>query len=315
MSFPTLTEVYEQTRWKCGDTEVAGGQIYTNAILLPHIQEGTRALWRGLRNLAVPRVRRTFYYTLPANTAVFYPSAALITDLSEPSGPVSQRGAVTSVAVSAAVLSGGSLAVTTSGAHNLVTGNIVVLEQLGGLNGANVLCSITVTSPTQFTANGVSTTGTYTSGGYVTTSQNEFSDLVWATQLPTSTTQNTTGLDLCVYAGGFFQFIPSNDARQIRISYWSSAQVPTAGTDQIGFNDCIDFIAIYAAAEASRSQGATQQYLTLREQAVGPEFTRGVYGGEMRQLMSAAVRQIQNQDPYERGPRPFRPQTDNYGYI
>lgn len=314
MSFPTLTEVYAQTRWKCGDTEVPGGQIYTDALLLPHIQEAVRAMWRGLRNLAVPRVNRTFYYTLPANTAVFFPATALITDFSEPSGPVGQRRSLTSVAVFSAAQVAAGLNITTSAPHGLTTGDMVTLQQLVGLSGANVLCSVTVTGATTFTANGVVTTGTYTSGGTVVTSTNEFEDLAWATSVPVATTQSIAGLSLAVYSQGSFQFVPSNEDTQIRVTYWSSAAVPTTGSDQIGFNDCIDFVAIYAASQACSSQGAASRAAELREAAVGPEFTRGVYGGEMRQLLNAAVRAKQLLPPSERGPLPFLAPALNYDY-
>lgn len=309
MSFPTLSEVYTQARAKCGDTEVVGGQIYTNSILLPHVQEATRALWRGLRNLATPRVQRTFYYTLPANTSIFYPQTALITDFSEPSGPVCQRDGLTAVAVAAATQNGSNLDITCTGPHGLTTGDVVVLEQLGGLKAANALCAVTATSATQLFANGVITSGTYTSGGFVVTSQNEFQPLEYASAVPTATTQSTPGLTIAVYADNYFQFLPSNNNQQIRITYWSSSEVPVSDADKIYFNDCIDFVAIYAAAEASKAQGAMTQYEQMRRQAVGPRFDEGVYGGEMRQLMQAAVRERQNMSPYERAPRPYRQQA------
>jgi hypothetical protein len=314
MSFPTLTNIYEQTRSECGDTEVAGGQIYTNALLLPHIQAACRELWRGMRNLAVPRVSRVFYYTLPANTSVFYPSTALITDFSEPSGPISRRGSLTTVAVAAATQASGYLDITCTGAHNLSTGAMVVLQQLGGLNGANVACTVTASSATQLFANGLVTTGTYTSGGSVVTSRNEFGDIAWANVLP-STTQATDGISSVSYKDGFFQFMPSTTEQQIRVPYWSSANVPTTGSDTVAVNDCIDFLAQFAGSKACKAQGANDRAAALWEEAVGPEYTRGVMGGSLRQLLITAVRQIQNKDPYERGPKPFRPQTDNYGYI
>jgi hypothetical protein len=314
MAYPTLTEVYDQTRAECGDTEVPGGQIYTNSLLLPHVQSATRTLWRGLRNLATPRVQRTFYYTLPANTSVFRPSTALITDFSEPTGPVAQRSGLTSVAVSAATQGATSLAVTCSSAHGLATGDTVVLEQLVGLKGANVLCTVTVTSSTQFTANGVVTTGTYVSGGFVVTSTNEFSGLEYRQSIPTSTTRNSRGLSVAVYQDNYFQFLPSNDDQQIRITYWSSAQVPTTGSDEIAFNDCIDFIAKYAGSMACKAQGANDRAATLKVESVGPRFDEGIFGGELRQLMQAAVRERQNLNPYERSPRPFREQGYGLGY-
>lgn len=314
MAFPTLTEVYDQTRAECGDTEVAGGQIYTNSLLLPHIQSATRTLWRGLRNLAAPRVQRTFFYTLPANTNTFHPSTALITDFSEPSGPVAQRGSLTSVAVAAATQSGSNLDITCTGAHSLTTGDTVVLEQLGGLKGANILCTVTVTSSTQLLANGVVTTGTYTSGGKVVTSSNEFNGLEWRQSIPTAVTRSSRGLSVAVYQDNYFQFLPSSDDQQIRITYWSSAQVPTSGTDQIAFNDCIDFLAKYAGSMACKAQGANDRAATLKEESVGPRFSEGIFGGELRQLMQAAVRERQNLSPYDRSPRPFREQGYGLGY-
>ncbi len=314
MAFPTLTEVYDQTRAECGDTEVAGGQIYTNSLLLPHIQSATRTLWRGLRNLAAPRVQRTFFYTLPANTNTFHPSTALITDFSEPSGPVAQRGSLTSVAVAAATQSGSNLDITCTGAHSLTTGDTVVLEQLGGLKGANILCTVTVTSSTQLLANGVVTTGTYTSGGKVVTSSNEFNGLEWRQSIPSAVTRSSRGLSVAVYQDNYFQFLPSSDDQQIRITYWSSAQVPTSGTDQSAFNDCIDFLAKYAGSMACKAQGANDRAATLKEESVGPRFSEGIFGGELRQLMQAAVRERQNLSPYERSPRPFREQGYGLGY-
>lgn len=314
MSFPTLTEIYEQTRSECGDTEVAGGQIYTNTLLLPHIQSACRELWRGMRNLAVPRVYRTFYYTLPANTSIFYPSTALITDFSEPAGPISRRGSLTTVAVAAATQGSGYLDITCTGAHSLTTGDMVVLQQLGGLQGANVICTVTVTSATQLFANGVVTTGTFTSGGSIVTSRNEFGELPWCTVLP-ATTQATDGLNGVIYRGGFFEFTQSNTAQQIRVPYWSSANVPTTGSDAIAVNDSIDFIAQFAAAKACKAQGANDRAAALWEMAVGPSYTQGIKGGSLRELLVTAVRQIQNRDPYSRGPKPFRPQQDNFSYI
>jgi len=313
MAQPTLTEVYSHTRSKCGDTEVSGGQIYTDTLLLPHIQEATRALWRGLRNLAVPRVKRTFYYTLAANTSFLPLSPETITaDFSQPADMVAQRGGLTSVAISNVVQSGNNLVVTTSSNHNLSTGDIVVLEQIGGIRWVNVLTPVVVDSSTQITVNGLIGSGTYTVGGYVVTSNNEFDEVPWADYLPSATTQSTPWIAACVYANRSFQFAPSSENRQLRIQYWSSSTVPAIGADVIAFDDCIDFISMYAGAEACESQGAASRAAKLRTQAVGPGYDNGIIGGELRSLMSSAVRQMQLKEPYARGPRPFRAQPGHY---
>ncbi len=313
MSFPTLTECYAQTRAECGDTAVAGGQIYTDPMLLPHIQNATRALWRGMRNLAVPRVRRELYYTLPANTSIFYPAIALVTDFSEPSGPVAARGGVTMIANIAATPIARGVDITCSGPHGLTTGNTVVLEQIPTLKNINVQCAITVTSSFQLIADGVLTSGpSSTPGGYVTYSSNEFGDLQWATGIPSGVNNTSTQLGAVRWQNGYFQFVPCSEAKQLRIFYWSSAQVPTTGTDQIGVNDCIDFISQFAAGKAQKAQGANDRAATAMDQAVGPGYTRGTLGGELLQLLQTAVRERQNLPPYQRSPRPFREQAYSY---
>ena len=110
-------------------------------------------------------------------------------------------------------------------------------------------------------------------------------------------------------------FVPATEIRQIRVFYWSSAQVPTAGSDQIAVNDCIDFISQFAAGKAQKSQGSNDRAATSMLQAVGPGYDRGVMGGELLQLMASAVRQMQNLPPHLRGPKPFREQANNYGTL
>lgn len=314
MAEPTLTEVYNQTRSLIGDTEVSGGQIYTDAILLPHAQGATRQLWRSLRNLATPRVQRTFYYCLPANTALLSPSTAGITDFASPATNVCARQSVTQVAVSTASQGAAGLSVTTGSAHGLTTGDTVVLEQLGGLRNANVLCTVTVSSPTVFIANGLVTTGTYTTGGYVVTSANQFSPLAWAKVIPSATTQNTPWISVAVWSDNRFQFMPANGVIQLMVTYWSSAQVPSSGSDVIGLDDCMDFLAAYAGATACEGQGATEMSANLMDKAVGQEFRRGVVGGELLALINTLVRSMQLLSPYQRGPRPFRQQMPEVGY-
>lgn len=313
MASPTLTEIYSQTRAACGDTEVSGGQIYTDTLLLPHVQAATRRLWSALRNLATPRVRRTLYYTLPANTSVFFPSSAAVNDFSEPSGRVGVRGGVTLVAISTVTQSGQNLLVTTSAPHGLSTGAVVILERMTGMSGANIQATITVTGASTFTANGVVASGTYTTGGYAVTSSNDFAEIGYFDTLAAATNQSNTQVFGCVYREGRFQFTPASEAYQLRIFYWSSAEVPVAGGDVVAFNDSIDFLAKYAASEACRAQGAIDRYAMLRSEAVGDAYTNGIIGGDLRQLMQSAVRQMQNQSPYQRGPRSFREQHDDYG--
>lgn len=84
-----------------------------------------------------------------------------------------RRGVVDSILTSYGQVTGASQAspcsITTSGAHGLSTGNLVSLSNLGGMTTLNGrYYTITVTSPTTFTLDGVDSSDfpPYTSGGY-----------------------------------------------------------------------------------------------------------------------------------------------------
>lgn len=311
MSYPTLAEIYEQTRAECGDKEVAGGQIYTDAILLPHVQGAVRAMWSVLANLAAPRIRKTLYYTLPANTSVLNPGS-IESDYSQLAGRIGERGGLTSVAISNAVVSGNVLTITCSVAHGFSTGDVIVLEQIGGLVGANIMVAITVTSTTAFTANGVVASGTYTSGGFAVKSANEFAEIGMTTATPVATTQSVPYIAAAYFDGMYLRFNPASENRQLRIPYYASAVVPTTGTDRIMVNDSIDFLSMYAAWKACSAQGAPVLASALKEQAVGNGYEKGINGGALFRLVNGAVRAMQQLPPNERGPAPFREQNSNF---
>jgi hypothetical protein len=70
-------------------------------------------------------------------------------------------------AVSAAT-NASPIAITTSAAHGLTTGDRVTVASVGGNTAANGSFTVTVTSTTAFTLDGSTGNGTYTSGGIVT---------------------------------------------------------------------------------------------------------------------------------------------------
>lgn len=311
MSYPTLTNIYDQARAECGDTEVAGGQIYTNTILLPHIQAAVRALWKAFRNTGAKRVLKTLYYTLPANTAVLSP-VAVASDFSAVAPGIGERGGLTSVAISGAVQAATGLQITTGSSHGFSTGDVIVIEQVGGLVGANILASIAVSSSTVFIANGVVVTGSYTSGGYAVKSTNQFAYVPLVGTQPSASLQSSTAITAAFFDGQYIRFTPSTQNRQLRIPYYSSAEVPTTGSDQILIDDCIDFLAACAAWKACAAMGAPVRAAELKERAVGNEYDKGINGGELRRLIVSHVRAMQALPPNERGPAPFREQNNNF---
>lgn len=64
---PTASQVYSKTRILLGDDEVAGGDLYTNTYLLPHLEAAVNLLYKALERANSPVLRTKTYYLLSAN--------------------------------------------------------------------------------------------------------------------------------------------------------------------------------------------------------------------------------------------------------
>ena len=311
MSYPTLLECYTRCREIAGDTE-GGGQVYTNTILLGHVQAAVREMFRTMRNLAVTRVIREVYYILPMNTTVLLPASVGINDFAEPI-QIAERGGLTSFAVSGAVNVPTGLQVTTTAPHGFNTGYMVTLNALGGLRDVDGAYGVTVTSPTQFIANGLYTVGAYTIGGTAAHSSNNFARLDMGTTVKVSQ-DNNTRLTNVAWRENRLWFPLCNEDRQLQIIYYSSGTVPVASNDQVTVDDSLDFLATYAMCLASGALGADTMSGSLRKQSVGERWDEGIPGGQLRNLMQAAVRELQNRPVEERCRQAYRPIIPVYGF-
>lgn len=312
MSQPTLSECYTRTREILGDIE-GGGQIYTNTVLLGHIQSSVRELFRSMRRYAVTKVVREVYYILPANTSVLVPSTAGITDLAQPI-LIGERGGLTTSVVFGASQVATGLSITAT-AHLFVMGDVVTLNLLGGLKGAEGAFGVTVVNANTFIANGVIVTGTYTSGGVAARSDNYFYEVTIGTMIPVVRRSSDNDRIVNVaWREGKLWFPVCDEDRQIQISYYSSADVPVGINDLITVDDSLDFIATYAASIAALANGADTLGGTLRVSAAGPRFDEGITGGQLFALMQSGVRELQNRPPEDRSRLAYSPVIPHFGY-
>jgi hypothetical protein len=312
MAIPTASNVMDLARSHLGDEAVAGGEIFTNTILLPFVNSATRELFRVMQNIQLPRVKVQVYFNLPANTSILYPSTANIADMGEPEW-VEERDISGTYAVSGCTLSSGVPTLTTA-THPLVTGQRVVTYGIGGITGAAGTWAITSSGVTSATLNGAVASGTYTSGGTMSYSTDAFASLEWADSISEAEDSGGTSLDRVAWIGDAFRFPSASTARQLRITYWSSAASLTSPSDSIGVDDSLDFLATRAAALAAASRGAESIAQRLNAQALGPKVTEAdASGGLLRQLLSAAVLREQAEPGNRR--QPFRRRRAAYPWF
>lgn len=124
---PTTTTVYAAVRSYLGDDEVSGGDLYTDAVLLPHLQSAVNTLFRCLTRSESPLTERTCYYNLPAGQSYLDLDTAGMGDVAEMlsirAKTVESSGAIEDLVWNA----GTSAWRVASTAHGLSSDNLVYL--------------------------------------------------------------------------------------------------------------------------------------------------------------------------------------------
>ena len=297
---PLVSEVYDATRSVLGDDQVAGGEVFTDGLLQPKYTAAYAELFRAMQGAQNPRIRQEAYYNVPALTGYIDPATMGVTSLGEIEA-LEERGNVTSWAISG-VTPGSGVATVTSAATTLASGNQAVVYGVGGVSDdINGIWTVTVNSATSTQLNGCTASGTYTSGGVLSYSTEEFlamtpqQRLDWVDRAPTS--------NFLIYAWerDIIRVPPSSAIRQIRLTYTLSGDAPTATTASTGIDDCLDFLMYRIAGLAAESKGMLDRAVTYNLRACGPRWdNEGVAGGLLGQLLTAGIRNLQRLPPAQR---------------
>lgn len=246
-----------------GDTQVSGGAFFTAAFQAPHLNSAYQELFGKLDNIGGERVQREGYFLLPAYTGILYPSVAGLNNFGMPI-EIKERGTATGYAISAATpnATAGTCALTVAAMPaDVVTGKLVEVYGVGGVSDdINDQWMITVNSSTSIVLNGCAATGTYTSGGKVIYSTEQWSDAL--TQMDTTNQfPNTAGaaLQIFCYQRGVIRFPAAGTARELRIRYQLSSSLPVISSpvagDSMGVDDSLNFLAYRTAQLCAGSKG------------------------------------------------------------
>jgi hypothetical protein len=123
-------------------------------------------------------------------------------------------------------------------------------------------------------------------------SNDKFIDLVDADRL--SQRAMTDRLIEVVYQNGAFKFVGATTIRELQLKYVSSGVAPTTDASVIQIDNCLNFLANYAAGTVGGNKGYDEMAAKCRTFAVGPRFDNGTIGGELFRLTQPLVRSRQN---------------------
>jgi hypothetical protein len=291
---PLRSNVTQAVLSALGDTQVSGGGLYTAAFQAPNLDRAYGEMFTRLKVMSAQRVQREGFYVLPAYTGTFVPSLAGLTNFG---GPVEirERGSATTYAVSAATPSSpsaGLLTLTVAAIPaTIATGQIVdVYGLLGISDDVNDSWAITVNSTTSVSLNGCAASGTWTSGGQLVISTEQWSEVLDVRantdNFPTSP---NSALGLYCWQKGNVRFPICSTAREIRLIYNLSSSLPVAtqtANDTMGVDDCLNFLAARTAQYCAESKGNAKAPI-LQQQA---DYFLGL-------MLQDAGKQMQSSEP------------------
>jgi hypothetical protein len=304
---PTWSDFTEAFRFHMSDTQVAGGQVWTDASgkIQPYLQQAFSELYKGFEGAAVKNITRTLYGILPANSSYFSPTAFGAANFSEPTiKPLWERPADTAyVFISSITSSTGSFGpftiVTASSPHGLAIGDQAMIFKVEGITDKinDIWTVAAVPSPTVFWIQGLSISGTVTNVGAGGAALAKASNSAWSEVLPLPEIleyPQTPGGSIRRYAwiDNGFRVLPATVDRQIKLIFYLSGQAPTSATPtaSLGFDDCLGFLAYRAAALAHQDKGRTITFHQLNQQAYGADENPQTEGGLFGQLLRSKER-------------------------
>jgi hypothetical protein len=308
MPSPTVEQVFNQARAILRDTQVVGGEDYTDVVLAPYFQEAYRRMYTGLFGAGSKRVQRIWYVNFPYDTTVLIPSVYNVFDLFEPV-LVEERMAGSNITI---VSTSTTTPISVNApSHGLSTGNEVLVTDVANTNAPWGLWFITVMDANNFTLNGSASDGVAGSGGYCTVPNNLQFTQVQAIDLAEQGLDGaiSNSLQVYIWTGQQFLFRGCTENQQLRITYWASGNPPTSTSAIIGVDNSIDFLAYATAFSAAQASGWTDLSDKLLIQAYGNPQIPGT--GLLSELTAGMTKMLQ------RGPQrrqlPFRARRSKFG--
>lgn len=298
---PIYTQVTAAMRTHLGDTEVAAGQVWTDASgkCDPYIQQAYSELFKGFESGGIDNIKRTLYGNVPAYTSYIKPATYGAVNFSEPvEKPLFERDSAGSVTVTGAVPNTvtpqAPFVRITAAAHGFTDGQSVLIFGIVGLtDDVNDIWSVKVQSPSTFDLQGCTATGTYSSGGVASSSTQDWTELQPVEDITQYPQAPGASLQRYAWINGAFRVHPATTIRQIKMQFYLSGNAPTYATPtaSFGFDDCLGYLAYRGAALAALDRvGGRVKFDALNTIALGPTGILTDWGGLFGQLMRSKMR-------------------------
>lgn len=324
---PTISQVCDRARWHLGDTQVAGGETYTNTLLLEWVKTAIADMQAGLGLIGAIRQRRVGFIPIMGGDVSQFNPRTWLPDFGR-AVEIHHRPLISRTQISAAIFGGSpyptSMAITCSGAHGRASNDQVEITGLfpnaTSARGMNSTFRAIVTGPSQLTVLGEFYAGNITAGSD--------SWLLWGgmegwhpmgAKDDILNPQANPGIPQWAEHGNAIWISPPGTQIELRIVY--EFEDPTNYMDAntiVGYPGSLEFLGRWVAFLAGSSKGAQGPLLAeLRTAAIGapvggitPTAERPT-GGALHALIVAETKRQQRtqktRPPYRIHRRPIGP--------
>ena len=305
MAICTVSDVNVAARARLGD-ENAG--LFTDAILLPSVKTAYREFCRLLRNLGSPQIRSVVYYDLQPNVScidfvrepnIGLPDILFIDRIDWRSLSASNRIPISAIAVTSPTT--GQITLTTGSAHGRSVGDRIMLalsKPVNNVRWTNGLFNVIGVGDSTHITTGLfhitaADASAYTANSaYVSYSGDDFKPLGEA-QILSPLVGSPMLTKYYSLQNNQLTLQPDSNWRQLRLSVLRSGDTLTGNSDEILFDDALDFLAARAGAIAAEAKGAPNKYAALMAEAYGQggDISNPV-GGLAMQILNTAIKQL-----------------------
>ena len=314
---PTVQQAYSRARLHLGDEK---DQIYHNEVLEPDLDTAYGEMFAVLDLYNNKKTQREAHFDLPARTTYLDPATVGLSNFGEPID-LRERTVADSFTITAVdTTSPPGCILTLSSSHSWSDGQEVIVYLVGGVSDEindNWVADVSGLAANQIKLLGCTATGSWTSGGVVSSSTESWSAPMEASTVPPNY-RDVTGRSVGIYQwrGDIFRFPQTNEARQIKIVYSISGSAPIKPTASLGVDDSLRFLS-YRMASTAGYKKYHPRAETYERMAIGQNGEADGRGGFLAQLVGLGIQTLQNE---RHGPRRWRQRRTSgrkkrYGYY
>lgn len=278
--------------------------IFSDAALQPYFNLAYPELFQAMEMVQTPRVRREFYYLVPAYTSYLQPLAINVVDMDEPE-MVQERISAGSIAI-ASTGADSPIIVTTQVPHNLGPNADIAIGSVIGTDSPWGRWFVTPIDSLRFSLNGSVSDGNPGQGGAIYLSGNQFCLMAPLSEM-TDRPLSSQLLDY-LWEDSVFKLRGATSPVQICVTYWANGNPPQNPATALNIEGCTPYLTYRIAGLAAESKGWFQVADRHEVRALGKGREPNASGGLLYNYLQVQV--LSNQaTPYRK--LPFR---DNISY-